>query len=436
MRRRTFLASSAALIAGIAGCLSTPGRGQPEEDGSSSTETPPLSATDEAYRGGFTNSGAWSTHCFDRRRGGHNPSTTAPGGDVGAAWLRTPIADQRTFRTTPPVTDDDRVYLGSGTGGDVEDDRRGGFVAAFDGETGARRWRTSVTVGSIDGVVYASGTIFAVSSSHEPRAATLTALGAADGSKQWQVALPPAPSGGPIVSNGQVFVSTREGGLTAVSVDGSHKWDRAITDGEEYASTAPSAAGPSVFVGTDQGRIVSFGAGDGHRRWRKRIVDGGHRPRIQTIPTVDDGTVFVTGTDYRLYAVDASDGTTRWETRLLDQRYGNSIPSVATVDETLYVNTIHGGVLALSRNDGSEHWRTGKYGGNLPPGVAGDMIVAPTSDGSVRAYDMAGERRWEFEMPAFDVGWAAYIMDPQVALAHNRVYISLNDGRLFSLAAR
>lgn len=131
-----------------------------------------------------------------------------------------------------------------------------------------------------------------------------------------------------------------------------------------------------------------------------------------------------------------SDGTKGWDTRLLDQIYGNSIPSVAVFEETLYVNTIHGGVLALRRSDGTEQWRTGKYGGSLPPAAAGDLIVAPTTRGSVQAYDSEGEHRWEFEMLAFDAGMAVYIMNPQVALAHNRVYISLNDGRIFSLGAK
>ena len=445
MKRRSFLASSAAVIMVSTGCVSTQdrgtvsikSRGTDEEDGSSPTQTPPLSETNEAYNTEFTNRGAWSTHCFDSSRRGYNAATSSPTGDVGAAWLRTPIEGQRTFRTTPPVTDDSHVYVGSGSGDDEGDNQQGGFIAAFDGETGKRTWRTSVTSGSIERVAHASGTIFSVSSNYEPRSATLTALATADGSQQWQVELPPNPTGGPIVSNEQVFVSTQEGGVTAVSIDGSHQWDQAIADGEEYASTAPCAADSSVFVGTDRGRIVSLASDDGDQQWRNTIVDSGHRPRIQTIPTVADGTVFVTGTNYRLYSVDARDGRKRWDSRLLDQSYGNSIPSVAVFEETLYVNTIHGGLLALRRSSGTEQWRTGKYGGGLPPATSGDLIVAPASGGAVHAYGSDRDQRWKFDMPTFDAGGlAAYIMGPQVALAHNRVYISLNDGRIFSLGAK
>lgn len=182
--------------------------------------------------------------------------------------------------------------------------------------------------------------------------------------------------------------------------------------------------------------MSAFSAEDGRRQWRSRVVGAGHQPRIQTMPTVVGETVFVSGTDYRLYAVNATDGTTRWETQLLDQTYGNSIPSVTVVDDTLYVNTIHGGLLTLRRSDGTERWRTGEYGGNLPPAAAGDLIFAPTF-GSVQAYTAAGKHRWEFEMEAFETEtMGAYAMDTEVAVAHNRVYVTLNDGRVFSLGAK
>ena len=157
----------------------------------------------------------------------------------------------------------------------------------------------------------------------------------------------------------------------------------------------------------------------------------GHRPRIQSTPTVAGETVFVTGTDYRLYAVDATDNTIRWRRTLLDDRHGNAIPSVAVAGETVYVNTIHGGLIALQRDDGRERWRTGDSG-SQPPAATGELILAPNG-GTVDAYTPDGQLRWSFEMPAFDAGMAAYIMNPRIALAHNRAYISLNDGRVFSL---
>lgn len=146
--------------------------------------------------------------------------------------------------------------------------------------------------------------------------------------------------------------------------------------------------------------------------------------------------MYATGTDYRVHAVNADDGTEQWSTRLLEKSYGNPIPSVTVFGKTVYVNTIHGGLIALKRSDGTERWRTGEYGGSLPPAAAGDLILYPTSDHTVQAVNSGGEKQWQFKMEAFDAGMAAYIMDPEVALAHNRVYVSLNDGRVFSLGAK
>jgi outer membrane protein assembly factor BamB len=244
------------------------------------------------------------------------------------------------------------------------------------------------------------------------------------------------PRGDPVAVGDRTYVATREGGLTAVSLDGTREWTRKAADGEEHASTPSCANDSTVFVGTDRGRVCALAADDGEIRWRADVVTDGHRPRIQTTPTVADGTVYVTGTDYRVHAVEAATGRERWSKRLLEKSYGNAIPSVLVVGETVYVNTIHGGLLALRRSDGRERWRTGKYGGNLPPAGAGDLLVAPTSDGSVQAYSRDGEKRWRFEMPKFDVGMAAYLMDPTVALAHDRVYVALHDGRVFSLGAK
>lgn len=441
MNRRSFLATTASGLTVTSGCLSSGGR-DTDEPGSPTTrsptpDTPPLARTNDAYGTGFTPGDAWPVHGFDANRRCFNPETRPPTGDVGAAWLRTPIEGTRTFQTTPPITDERHVFVGSGAGKNADEDRHGGFIAAFDGDTGDRTWRTPVTTGTIQGVTYTNEMVLVVSTIHgDPAKPTLTALAASDGQTQWEVELPANQHGSPIVTDGRVYVTSHEGGLTAVSLDGTHLWDRAVAEGDEHASTVPCATGSTMFVGTDRGTVVAFAADDGHELWRTDVVDGGHRPRIQTMPTVIGETLFVSGTDYRLYAVATADGTPRWDTRLLDQSYGNSIPSVAVIDDSVYINTIHGGLIALRRADGSERWRTGAHGGNLPPAAAGELILAPKGE-TVAAYTAGGERAWTFEMPAFEApGMAAYIMNPRISLAHNRVYISLNDGRVFSLGAQ
>ncbi|WP_170977371.1 PQQ-binding-like beta-propeller repeat protein [Halorussus salinisoli] len=434
MKRRPLLASSVATTLLASGCLSAVRDREEGSPNESDGSPPPLSDDNPAYGTDFTTGNGWPVAGYDVERSGYNPNTVPPRGQVGAAWLRTPIEGQRTFRTTPPVTDDSYVYVGSVE--HREDDENRGLVVAFDGETGERAWRTILEAEDIESIARTSETLLVVSTSYDPQRAGLTALDSSNGSKRWRVNLPSNPRGGPVVVGERAYVASDEGGLTAVSLDGTRHWDRPVTEGEEYVSTPPCASDSTVFVGTDQGRVCAFAASDGELRWRTDVVTENHRPRIQSLPAVVGQTVYVTGTDYRVHAVDAATGTEQWSTRLLRKSYGNAIPSVTVVGETVYVNTIHGGLLALRRSDGSERWRTGKYGGNLPPAAAGGLILGPTSDGSVQAYDSNGEKRWRFEMPSFDAGMAAYVMNPNVALAHDRAYVSLHDGRVYSLGAK
>lgn len=435
MNRRLFLASSVAATLVASGCLSTIRERGADRLSDSNEPTPALSSDNPTYGNNFTTSNGWPVGGYNAERRGYNPETNPPRGQVGARWLRTPLQGKRTFRTTPPVTDESHVYVGSVE--NLEDNQKRGLVAAFDGETGDRTWKTAIEAENIEGIAHTGETLLVVNTTYDPKSASLTALSSTDGSERWRVSLPSNPRGGPVVVGDRAFVTSSEGGLTAISLDGTHEWDRWVADDEEYASTPPCASESTVFVGTDQGRVCAFTTDEGQRRWSNDVVTENHRPRIQNIPTVVDETVYVTGTDYRVHAVNVATGTVRWSTRLLEKSYGNAIPSVTVVEETVYVNTIHGGLLALRRSDGSERWRTGKYGGNLPPAGAGDLILGPTSDGSVQAYDSSGEKRWRFEMPSFDApGMAAYIMNPNVALAHNRAYVSLHDGRVFSLGAK
>ncbi|WP_440991483.1 outer membrane protein assembly factor BamB family protein [Haloarchaeobius baliensis] len=437
MDRRTFLAGTLAAASFSAGCASSLDLGSSTRTRSTPSDTPPLSATNDAFAGEFTEGGAWPMYCMAPGRESHNPDTSFPTGEVGAAWLRTPVPDQRTFQTTHPITDDRRVYVGSGLGTDERDGSRNGFVATFDGATGERTWWTQVTTGRVRDLSYDDGRVLAISSERDPDRGLLTALDVTDGTVEWQTELPSASLRGMLVTNGAAYISAYGSGLSAVALDGTYQWDRAVASGDEDAATAPCAVEDSIYVGTDRGRLVAFEAETGQRRWQQSVARDGHRPRFQTTPTVADGTIYASATNYTLYAVDAADGAVRWQTRLLSKSYGNAIPSVTVVDDRLYVNTIHGGVLALRRSDGREQWRSGKYGGQGPPAAAGEYVVIPTTGGNVEAYDAAGERRWQFNMEAFDApGMAAYIMQPRVALAHGRIYIALADGRVFSLGAR
>lgn len=435
VKRRAYLAGvgSLATATALSGCIVGPRFG-PGND----APGVPVSEENEAYGDAFARGAPWPHRCHDVSRSGHNPDTSPPVGDVGTAWLRTAMDGRLTADTTAPVTDDTRVFVGAGRG----DGSRGvdGFVAALDGESGTREWRSTVVPGRIGGLAYHDGTVFVLGQGTEPRRATVTALSATDGTERWHIRVGDYIEGGLTVAGEHVVAVTREPGVTALTLDGHRAWTQTVTDDDRHPSGTPCATGSALYVGTDEGHVVALDPTDGHLLWERDVVRTGHHPRIQTVLTVADDTLYVTGTDSYLSALDVAEGTRRWTSRYVYGDHSGVYSSPTVVGDRVYVNTENDGIIAVRRDDGTEVWRTGEGGTIRPPAAAGDLVVAPDGNG-VRAFDAAsGDDRWTVEIPkpddATDGTGGGYRLDPEVALAHDRAYVTVHDGRVFSLGAK
>lgn len=431
MRRRKYVAALGAL-AGTAGCL---GRmvpdafGGPADGGDpGSGGSAPTPFTDPDYAAGFTAEGAWRMDGGDPGRTGATDAP-APRGDVGVAWLRRAGSDA-SF-TTAPVVDDGRVAVGysEGTGENGVHDAR---VTAFDAGTGARGFDASIGRGRVAGLAFGDA-LYAATWRDGEGTSDLVAVAAKDGTERWRVRLP-GVTGPPALADDRLHVATRQDddAVYAFAPDGTRLWRHPV-DGEAY--TAPCVAGGTVSVGLADGRVVAVDAADGTGVWTAPVVDGDPCcPDIQGTPVAAGDRLYVPGIDERLYAVDAADGSVAWRATVVGEDYGNPVPSPAVADGAVYVNTHHGRLVALDAADGAVRWRSGDHGGLLPPVVGSDTVLAPVG-GTVRAHDAGGERLWTVGMHVPDAGMAAYIMDPEPAVAHGLAYVALHDGRVYAVGA-
>lgn len=242
-----------------------------------------------------------------------------------------------------------------------------GFLYAVDAATGEQRWRVDfgtslytaapavvdgviyLTSGAggtapavVDGIVYVGGDGSASRSTllaHAVDAATgeerwrhnvarngLFALDATTGEEHWHVAtFAPIYHSSPAVTDGTVYVGSKDGTVYAVdAVTGEERW-RFTTGKAVYAS--PAVVDGIVYIGSTDGFLYALDAATGQQRWR---LETGVVQRSSA--AVADGNVYVVGGNY-LLAVDAMTGVEHWRV----STGGNGEGSPVVVDGTIYV---------------------------------------------------------------------------------------------------
>ncbi len=261
----------------------------------------------------------------------------------------TPVWQQR-FRaaaTAPPVVEGGLVYVAT----------RDGLGSALDRDTGRVVWELEGT------------------------AAQAAVLG----------------SGAPTVTRTAVVFASGEGDLTAsLKQAGVNLWSTSVSGrrtGRAYSGIngvagGPVAAGDTIYVATNAGRMAAVDASTGGRLWTAR--EGGTGPVV-----VAGGSLFVVSDEARLLRLDAGDGSVIWAGRLplyTDER----------VRRRKEVFVYFGPVLAgrrliLLSSDGRMRDIDPRSGTLLrvtelsapaaaPPVVAGGTLYVLTEDGRLHAY--------------------------------------------------
>ena len=245
----------------------------------------------------------------------------------------------------------------------------------------------------------------------------LFAFAAADGREQWHVATGADAIGGPVVLGDRIYVSTQDGLLRRFTREGKETWT--LPAG---AMSAPVADGASVFV------VSREHAREGLRRVR----DGAEGPSSSTLWGARSVTPLArelgAQNDTRRFAaaerhLGSEDSQTLWS-----WQGGHPVVAGGRVFALLGHDLV-----AFDEQSGHELWSASLGDGGLraasPPAVSGKQVFVVTPSGSLEVRDVATGALGE------SIPLGASSTFPPV-LDGDRAFVSTNDGRVVSVAAR
>ncbi len=300
-----------------------------------------------------------------------------------------------------PATEGARTQVSGGGiaygGGRVFASTGYGEVIALDPATGGVAWRQSVGAPVIGAPTFADGVVYAVG-----RDGTAWAIDATNGRVRWTLAGTAAiagmiGTGSPAVTPDQVIFPFATGELTGVlRQSGVRLWSSAVAGqrrGNSYNIIQDITADPVVdgnvtYVGNQAGRTVAISTATGERIWAAN--EGAYGPVVPV-----GGSVFLISDQARLVRLDASNGQTIWATempyfeaekakrrRAITAHYGPVLVggrlAVASSDGVLrFFSPVNGALVGTAEIPG---------GAAAQPAVAGGMLYVVSTNGQIHAF--------------------------------------------------
>jgi outer membrane protein assembly factor BamB len=257
--------------------------------------------------------------------------------------------------------------------------------------------------------------------------------------------LQPLGWSGGAVSDGTLFVGSKEGRLVAVNLaDESRQWTEPLkaerqagffgcapaygggcgagASGVAIYGT-PAVSGDLVYIGGYNGKIYAYNTSSMEMRWvyprednLEPFVGGG---------VVAQGNVYIGGSNGKLYALDAATGDKLWEFETGDKVW--STPAVS--DGTLFIGSFDKKLYALNIYDGSKKWEFDTEGAIMAtPLVHNSTVYIGSFDRHLYAINATdGSLKWKF------MGENWFWGRPMVY--DNTIYAGCLDDRVYALKA-
>lgn len=238
-----------------------------------------------------------------------------------------------------------------------------GQLAAFSAEDGRRLWRVLVRPPEEDAEAGLGGGLaldegrLVVATGY----GTVLALDPANSKELWRNRIGIPVRAAPTVSGGRVFVVSYDNQLhTLAAEDGRLLWSHAgITENAGMIGGAgPAVSGDLVVVPYSSGELFALRVDTGRVIWSDALVREARATPFSFLngingrPVIDRDRVIAISRSGRMVALDLRTGERVWERDIA----GIHTPWVA--GEFLYVVSVQGEVICLSRRDGRIRWLT------------------------------------------------------------------------------
>lgn len=186
------------------------------------------------------------------------------------------------------------------------------------------------------------------------------ALNASTGEVLWQVDLSAPVRNPPTATNGKVYLVTIDNQMMALD-QATGEVDWTYQSFEESArvlsSGSPAVEGDIVIAPFSSGEVVSLDADTGRLLWQATISRSSRLNALSTLndiagsPVIDRGGVFAVSHAGQLAAIDGRTGRVAWELTVSSR----NTPWIA--GDIIYLISVEGDLLAISRGDGAVIWR-------------------------------------------------------------------------------
>ena len=224
----------------------------------------------------------------------------------------------------------------------------------------------------------------------------------------------------PAVSNGIVYVGSRDKNLYAIdAMTGKKKW-RFGTKGSVRSS--PAVSNGIVYVGSYDDNLYAIDAVTGKEKWR--FATGGF---VSSSPVVANGVVYFGSADKNLYAIDAVTGKEKWRFAT----GGSVFPPPAVSNDVVYVGSYFGSadknLYAIDAVTGKEKWRFATGGSVFSsPAVSNGVVYFGSDDKNLYAIDaVTGKEKWRFATGEF--------VRSSPAVSNGVVYVGSDNNNLYAI---
>lgn len=288
-----------------------------------------------------------------------------------------------------PAIDGDRVFVSDDSGRVLAIDLTSGDTlwdseVVKTGKQGSRLffWRRKATEAGLTGGPGVGAGLVVVGG----RNGEVVALDTETGAERWKTTVTSEVIATPLVHSGLVIVRSGDGrtfGLDAA--DGTRKWvfDRGLPTLSLRGNGSPVASGELVFLGYDDGTVIALRAADGQRAWEQMIAEPEGRNELERLADVDGelqvGLSELYATSFRgtTMAISLANARPLWT------RDVGSYGGLGLAADKVVVADNNGTVWALDRAGGTALWKQDALARRwlTTPAVQGNYAVVGDVDG-------------------------------------------------------